>query len=125
MDTVYTVAFSGDKFLMVFNKLRGGWEMPGGRIEKGETVRGAAIREFREEAGYSVNIIRTAFLGYCYVCAGEVLDKLDLNPEMRSKFFSSVPKKVSFDPAEYDEVIPWARSIVFGCGCSNKVVWKD
>jgi 8-oxo-dGTP diphosphatase len=34
--TIYTIAFKGNEFLMVYNRKRNGWEMPGGKIEPGE-----------------------------------------------------------------------------------------
>ncbi|WP_220270063.1 NUDIX hydrolase, partial [Marinitenerispora sediminis] len=37
--------------LLVFDRGRGQWELPGGRIEPGESPRRAAHRELREEAG--------------------------------------------------------------------------
>lgn len=37
--------------LLVFNRFRHEWELPGGRIDPGETPRQAAVRELREESG--------------------------------------------------------------------------
>ena len=51
MRWVYAIGFKGDRFLMVNNPKRGGWEMPGGKVEEGEDPKDASVREFREEAG--------------------------------------------------------------------------
>ena len=107
------MAFSGDDFLMVFNKKRGGWEMPGGSIEEGESPEEAAKREFLEEAGYGIRIIGMRDLGHCRVCACLLLDKLSDTREMDSKLFSEVPPNTAFEKTEYDIVVPWARSVVY------------
>lgn len=39
------------RVLMVFDRHRRSWELPGGRIEHGETPRQAAVRELLEESG--------------------------------------------------------------------------
>jgi 8-oxo-dGTP diphosphatase len=45
------VARSPEGVLLVFNKLRRVWELPGGLIDPGEGPRDTAVRELREEAG--------------------------------------------------------------------------
>jgi 8-oxo-dGTP pyrophosphatase MutT (NUDIX family) len=40
-----------DRVLMVFDRFRQSWELPGGRIEAGESSRQAAGRELLEETG--------------------------------------------------------------------------
>jgi 8-oxo-dGTP diphosphatase len=37
--------------LLVFDRFRGQWELPGGRIDPGETPLQAAVRELHEESG--------------------------------------------------------------------------
>jgi len=37
---------------------RRGWEMPGGQVEEGESVREAAIRETKEESGIDVEVVK-------------------------------------------------------------------
>ncbi|NCA73917.1 MAG: NUDIX domain-containing protein [Gammaproteobacteria bacterium] len=111
MTTVYTVAFSDGKFLMVFNKKRGGWEMPGGKVEAGEDIAEAAEREFAEEAGYSVDIVKVRDLGNCHVCAAFLGGKI-CSPEMEGRLFDSLPEELSFDRQEYEDVVPWAMRVL-------------
>ena len=47
------VAVSDDKCLLVFNRWRQEWELPGGMLERGESPIQAAQREFVEETGQS------------------------------------------------------------------------
>jgi 8-oxo-dGTP pyrophosphatase MutT (NUDIX family) len=49
MTFVYAVAFVNDMFVMVKNRLRDTWEMPGGKVEEGESELDAVKREFSEE----------------------------------------------------------------------------
>jgi 8-oxo-dGTP diphosphatase len=112
--TVYAVAFKEGLFLMVWNPKRDGWEMPGGGIEPGETPEQAASREYMEECGYHIHIVKTRNLGYCHVCACILLDKETDACEMRSELFSEIPKKLFFSRTEYEDVIPWARSVLYG-----------
>jgi 8-oxo-dGTP pyrophosphatase MutT (NUDIX family) len=45
------IARSSEGVVLVFNKFRRVWELPGGLIDPGEGPRDSAIRELREEAG--------------------------------------------------------------------------
>ncbi|MET9022389.1 NUDIX hydrolase [Actinopolymorpha sp. NPDC004070] len=45
------VLWHGETCLMVFNRFRQLWELPGGMIDPGETPREAAVRELDEESG--------------------------------------------------------------------------
>ncbi|MBB3110187.1 8-oxo-dGTP diphosphatase [Paenibacillus phyllosphaerae] len=48
-----TVVRQGDKVLLLFNKWRRNWELPGGLIEQGETARDCIMRELQEETNQS------------------------------------------------------------------------
>lgn len=110
--TVYSVAVEDGKFMMVFNPKRDGWEMPGGKIEDGESAEEAAKREFAEEAGFEVEIVGKTNIGYCDVCACRLMKKIS-EGEMESKLFDALPDRLAFDTDEYESVIGWARSV---CG---------
>lgn len=112
MRTSYAIAFDGDRFLMVWHPRRNGWEMPGGHVEDGETSAEAAVREFREEAGYDIEVVEVRDIGYCDVCAAVLKDKVADQCEMKSELFSELPEKLSFDRTEYEDTVPWARSAV-------------
>jgi 8-oxo-dGTP diphosphatase len=108
--TAYGVAFSGDRFLMVYNTKRDGWEMPGGTIEGGETAEEAVEREFLEEAGYEIVIMGTKDLGHCFVCSCLLRGPKKEQGEMESELFKELPERLAFERSEYQLVIPWARS---------------
>ncbi len=110
--TSYAVAFDGDRFLMVWHERRGGWEMPGGHVEDGETSAEAAIRETLEESGYLIDVLEVRDIGYCDVCAAVIKGRARMIPEMRSELFTEIPDTLSFDREEYEDTVPWARSIV-------------
>ena len=43
------------KFLLVFDKHKNHWEVPGGAVDPGESARDCAVRELQEEANQSVD----------------------------------------------------------------------
>jgi len=110
MSTVYTIAFSGSEFLMVYNPRRKGWEMPGGRMEEGESAKDAAAREYLEESGYRINIVAIRGANGCHVCAAALGDKVD-DGEFGSKLFTVLPDELAFERSEYEGVLEWARSV--------------
>jgi mutator protein MutT len=63
-----------DRLLLVKQRVspRRGWSLPGGRVEAGETLEEAVVRELEEETGLSVQVVKLL-----YVC-----DKPDAAPPL-------------------------------------------
>ncbi len=68
------ILLEDEKILLVKQKISADreWSLPGGRVEAGETIEEALVRELLEETGLSVKINKLL-----YVC-----DKLDCKPPM-------------------------------------------
>ena len=49
---------AGSYVLLIKHAVRGAWEMPGGKMRRGETLRAALRREILEEAGVDINKLR-------------------------------------------------------------------
>lgn len=112
---VCVVAFEGDRFVMVRHRERA-WEMPGGRVECGESLERAAEREFAEETGLSVDIVAkhdlnggSVFFGLVRR-AGEPGSPSTEISEVR--LFDRLPEDLSFPFVEYGHVVAIARGTV-------------
>ncbi|QSF46977.1 NUDIX hydrolase [Paenibacillus tianjinensis] len=52
------VVLNEDHDILLLNGPKRGWEIPGGRVEEGESITSAVIRETKEETGIDIEIIR-------------------------------------------------------------------
>jgi len=141
MTFVYAVAFVDDMFVMVKNKLRETWEMPGGKVEKGEHEADAVKREFSEETGMRfVPVAKTRLSGgvVFFGCAEKMgswpwpedvrdkrlSEKAELSEVPMSRapkladdvsdvsLFDQLPRDISFRRNEYERMLQEARSAV-------------
>ena len=110
----YVIAFRDDKFVMVRHRDRA-WEMPGGRLMKGENYEQAAVREFFEETGMSLEVIGKIRIskpgGKVFVgLAGESLTGKPVEWNIiEVKEFSELPNDLSFPEVEYRVMLVYAR----------------
>ncbi|MFF2373915.1 NUDIX hydrolase [Streptomyces xiamenensis] len=61
----------GERLLLVLERKRRTWELPGGGIDPGETPRVAAARELREEAGQLIAPEALRFVGFAKTAFGD------------------------------------------------------
>ncbi|MBW1603082.1 NUDIX domain-containing protein [Streptomyces sp. JJ66] len=59
-----------ERLLLVRVRRRGCWELPGGKIDPGETPRAAAVRELLEETGQHVRSDALTLAGYATTAIG-------------------------------------------------------
>ncbi|WP_395577280.1 NUDIX hydrolase [Streptomyces sp. BK79] len=89
------------RVLMVYDRYRKSWELPGGRIEEGETPRQAAARELLEETGQQSDA-RLRFTGYA---------RFVLAPDRRAEYLAlyagSCAKTRAFGPTEEISAVRW------------------
>ncbi|WP_406243163.1 NUDIX hydrolase [Tissierella carlieri] len=69
VNVVYCLIYNEEskQILMVYNCDSDSWSMPGGAVEKDETLEQAVIREVREETGLLVKIKDVAAVNECFL----------------------------------------------------------
>lgn len=53
-----TIVLNDQKEILLIKGPRRGWEIPGGQVELGESLKDAAIRETKEESGIDIEVIK-------------------------------------------------------------------
>ena len=114
--SIIAVAFSKDRKEVLLIKRRDVpvWVLPGGGIEKDETIEQALIREFQEETGYKVLIKRLVgkytpinkLAKYTYLFECEILSgESTTGTETKDIKFFKIDNLPKFLPPPYDEWI--------------------
>lgn len=70
------VLWCGSDCLMVFNRYRRAWELPGGMLDAGESPREAAVRELWEESGQRADVLDFAGVAKIRVAPDDRLEFL-------------------------------------------------
>jgi len=56
---VAVMVLDDDDNILLVKSFRRGWEFPGGYVNRGESIKAAAIREVKEESGLDIKLKRT------------------------------------------------------------------
>jgi 8-oxo-dGTP pyrophosphatase MutT (NUDIX family) len=101
LPAVLVALWRAGRVLMVLDRYRQSWELPGGSIEEGETPRQAAARELLEESGQQPDE-PLRFVGYArFVLAP------DQRVEHLALYAGSCAETGAFEPTEEISAIRW------------------
>ena len=92
-----TIVLNDQKEILLIKGPMRGWEMPGGIVEEGESLKGAAIRETKEESGIDIEVLK--FCGIFQNVNRSICNTLFLAKQIGGKFTtSSESLEVGFFP---------------------------
>lgn len=91
-----------ERLLLVRERSRDCWELPGGGVEPGESSREAAVRELREETGEEVAPERLRLVGYATTALGPSRRVL-----IGALFTASTSAPTAFTPNEEISEVCW------------------
>jgi 8-oxo-dGTP diphosphatase len=102
-----TIVLNNQKEILLIKGPRRGWEMPGGQVEEGESLKDAAIRETKEESGIDIEVIK--FCGVFQNVSGSICNTLFLGIPIGGELTtSSESLEVGFFPIKKAlEMVTW------------------
>ncbi|MBV7504350.1 NUDIX hydrolase [Bacillus sp. sid0103] len=102
-----TIVLNEQGEILLIKGPRRGWEMPGGQVEEGESLKEAAIRETKEESGIDIEVIK--FCGVYQNVSESICNTLFLGSPIGGELTtSSESLEVGFFPIEEAlEMVTW------------------
>ena len=102
-----TIVINDKNEILLIKGPRRGWEMPGGQVEEGESLQGAAIRETKEESGIDIEV--TKFCGVFQNVSGSICNTLFLATPIGGELTTSPESlEVVFFPIQQAlEMVTW------------------
>jgi 8-oxo-dGTP diphosphatase len=99
-----TVVRHGGATLLVFNRKKQHWELPGGHIDAGEAPRDCAVRELFEESGAVCDPAKLHFAGIITVAAS---DDAKATQEYGALYVVEVEARPPFAPNDEIAAVRW------------------
>lgn len=94
-----TIVLNDENEILLIKGPMRGWEMPGGQVEEGESLKDAAIRETKEESGIDIEVIK--FCGIFQNVKKSICNTLFLAKPIGGKLTTSPESlEVEFYPIE-------------------------
>ncbi|WP_249872166.1 NUDIX hydrolase [Oceanobacillus saliphilus] len=104
-----TIVLNNENEILLIKGPSRGWEMPGGQVEEGESLKDAAIRETKEESGIDIEIEK--FCGVFQNVSGAICNTLFLARAIGGEpTTSSESLEVGFFPVNKAlEMVTWGN----------------
>ncbi|WP_203248756.1 NUDIX hydrolase [Sporosarcina beigongshangi] len=104
-----TIVLNDQNEILLIKGPRRGWEMPGGQVEEGESLKEAAIRETKEESGIDIEI--TKFCGVFQNINASICNTLFLARPIGGELTTSIESlEVGYFPIEKAlEMVTWGN----------------
>ena len=99
----------GGRTLLVFNRRKRHWELPGGGMDPGETARACAVRELGEESGMACDSGALRFFGGMAVVVGATAGR-DARLEYGGIFLAEADRDPRFTPTDEIAAITWCQA---------------
>ncbi|AND43215.1 MAG: NUDIX hydrolase [Bacillota bacterium] len=102
-----TIVLNEQKEVLLIKGPRRGWEMPGGQVEEGESLKDAAIRETKEETGIDIEVLK--FCGVYQNVSDSICNTLFLGKPIGGELRTSPESlEVGFFPVKKAlEMVTW------------------
>ncbi|WP_335872935.1 NUDIX hydrolase [Bacillus sp. 2205SS5-2] len=102
-----TIVINERREILLIKGPKRGWEMPGGQVEEGESLKEAAIREAKEETGVDIEVLK--FCGVFQNINNSICNTLFLAKPVGGKLTTSPESlEVGFFPIEQAlEMVTW------------------
>jgi 8-oxo-dGTP diphosphatase len=102
-----TIVLNERNEILLIKGPRRGWEMPGGQVEEGESLKDAAVRETKEESGLDIEV--TKFCGVFQNVSGCICNTLFLGKPVGGELTTTPESlEVGFFPIEVAlEMVTW------------------
>ena len=104
---VRVIARHEDKVLLVFERRQQRWQLVGGATERGETARGAATRQLREQSSHDCKPSALRFLGAVELLVGPTLLEQQTHREWGALYAVDIDHLAAFIPNEEIGATMW------------------